>query len=369
MADGDSTLEGVGLRPFANTFEGRRVLVTGHTGFKGSWLCLWLQMLGAEVSGLALDPDTSPSHWDILRLPGIVDHRIDLNDAPAVNRVVAECAPEVIFHLAAQPLVRRSYQEPVTTFATNVIGLVNLLEAIRKVTSVRVVVNATTDKVYADNPRPEGYVETDPLGGYDPYSSSKACAEIVTECYRKSFLGQANVAVATARAGNVIGGGDWAEDRLVPDIMRAAALRQTVSVRYPMATRPWQHVLEPLSGYLRLAQLMLQAPLSQHAWNFGPAADATLPVGEVVTRFHDAWPVFSVQQAMGEHFHEAAILRLDGRMAAEQLGWHSTWGTSQTIARTVEWYRAFYEHRNVQSQSDIEAYVSSASREGLSWAA
>ena len=151
--------------------------------------------------------------------------------------------------------------------------------------------------------------------------------------------------------------------------MRAAALRQTVSVRYPMATRPWQHVLEPLSGYLRLAQLMLQAPLSQHAWNFGPAADATLPVGEVVTRFHDAWPVFSVQQAMGEHFHEAAILRLDGRMAAEQLGWHSTWGTSQTIARTVEWYRAFYEHRNVQSQSDIEAYVSSASREGLSWAA
>ena len=164
MADGDSTLEGVGLRPFANTFEGRRVLVTGHTGFKGSWLCLWLQMLGAEVSGLALDPDTSPSHWDILRLPGIVDHRIDLNDAPAVNRVVAECAPEVIFHLAAQPLVRRSYQEPVTTFATNVIGLVNLLEAIRKVTSVRVVVNATTDKVYADNPRPEGYVETDPLG-------------------------------------------------------------------------------------------------------------------------------------------------------------------------------------------------------------
>jgi CDP-glucose 4,6-dehydratase len=354
--------------PFANVFSRRRVLVTGHTGFKGSWLMQWLQLLGAEVSGLALDPDTKPSHWTALGMTAVHDYRLNLSDAAGVRHAIAQCKPEVIFHLAAQPLVRRSYAEPVETFQTNVLGLVNLLEAVRTTDSVKVLINATTDKVYTENPRSLGYVESDPLGGHDPYSSSKACAEIVTECYRKSFLGQLNIAVATARAGNVIGGGDWAEDRLVPDIMRAAAASEAVRIRFPEATRPWQHVLEPLSGYLRLAQCLLQTPMDRHAWNFGPSADATLPVKDVVKQFHDAWPAFPVTLAEGQHPHEAGTLRLDGSQAAVLLGWHSTWDTRQTIAHTVDWYRAFHERGEVRTLSDIDAYVQAATAAGLPWA-
>jgi CDP-glucose 4,6-dehydratase len=246
-------------------------------------------------------------------------------------------------------------------------GLVHVLEALRKTPSVRVFVNVTTDKVYAEANRPTGYVESDPLGGHDPYSTSKACAELVTESYRKSFLAP-TVRMATARAGNVIGGGDWAEDRLVPDIVRAVASKARLDIRSPSAVRPWQHVLEPLSGYLSLGQALLDRELTTHAWNFGPSADANLPVAGLIDGIREHWPDLSVAVSPGPHPHEAEILRLDCRLAAEQLGWMPVWNAAETIRRTVAWYGAYLTDGTIVSAGDLDAYTQAAQARGVSWA-
>lgn len=368
-------MEALGLkRLFGGAYAGRRVLITGHTGFKGSWLALWLQALGAEVGGLALAPDTDPAHLDLLGLQLAHDARVDLRDANGVHAAVAALQPDIVFHLAAQPLVRRGYREPAATFNTNVDGLVHLLEAVRGCASVRVVVNATTDKVYETHDTPTGYREVDPLGGHDPYSTSKACAELVSTCYRRSYFdhddGRGHVVqLATARAGNVIGGGDWGEDRLVPDLVRAAASGQSLRLRNPQATRPWQHVLEPLSGYLRIGQALLAGDAAGDAWNFGPAADATLAVRDVVARLQQAWPQLLVEHDPGPHPHEAATLTLDCSKAARNLGWHPVWNADTTLQRTAQWYQAFAENRSVRSRDDLAAYVADARSAGLEWAA
>jgi CDP-glucose 4,6-dehydratase len=355
---------------FDDVYRGRRVLVTGHTGFKGSWLCLWLRELGADVTALALPADTAPSHWSLLGLDDVAAIEADVRDADAVERVVAGSRPEIVFHLAAQSLVRRGYRHPRDTFATNVGGLVNLLESVRRCDSVRAVVSVTTDKVYREPaPSASGYREDDPLGGHDPYSASKACAEIVTECYRGSFLAAAGCGVATARAGNVIGGGDWAEDRLVPDLVRAAAAGDVLRLRHPEAIRPWQHVLEPLSGYLVLGQSLLAGGAVDGAWNFGPSADATLTVGELAERLRVAWPGLAIAASPGPHPREAARLTLDSTRARERLGWAPVWDAERTIERTAGWYAAYHRDGRVESRDDLAAYVDDARRAGARWAA
>lgn len=355
---------------FGGVYAGRRVLVTGHTGFKGSWLCLWLRRLGAQVAGLALDPDTLPSHWNLLRLPDVDDGRTDLRDAAAVARAVAGFRPELVFHLAAQPLVRRSYAAPVETFATNVLGLVHLLEAVRDCPDVLALVNATTDKVYLERHDGRAYREDDALGGHDPYSTSKACAELVTASYRKSYFsgaGRARPRLATARAGNVIGGGDWSQDRLVPDLVRALESGQPLALRNPQAVRPWQHVLEPLAGYLRLGQALL-AGEAEGEWNFGPGADATLPVAALVEQMAQHWPGLQLAAAPPGQPHEAELLRLDCAKVQRELGWRPVWDAATTIARTMAWYRAFHAEGALRSGADLDAYVADARAAGLGWA-
>ncbi len=361
-------------RLFGSAYAGRRVLVTGHTGFKGSWLTLWLQALGARVFGLALPAATAPSHHTLLgtRIDAAL---IDLRDAAAVADAVRRFEPEVVFHLAAQPLVRRSYLEPAATFDINVMGLVNVLEAVRAAPSVRVVVNATSDKCYANRQTRIGYREGDALGGHDPYSASKACAEMVSASYRASFLaegegGQRGVALATARAGNVIGGGDWSEDRLLPDLVRAATAGRVTALRNPDATRPWQHVLEPLAGYLLLGQRLLADPAAcAQAWNFGPDSDGHATVGEVVRAFATHWPSVRHETDAAPQPHEAALLHLDCAQAREQLQWRPVWSRATTIARTARWYRAHHERGELLSRDDLAGYVAAARVAGLAWAA
>jgi CDP-glucose 4,6-dehydratase len=365
---------------FGGVFAGRRVLVTGHTGFKGSWLSLWLGLLGGEVSGYALAPPTDPSLFVVTGLADTVDHTIgDVRDRAALRAAVAHARPEMIFHLAAQPLVRRSYEDPVETYETNVMGLVNLFEAVRACPTVRVVVIVTSDKCYENRERERAYAEDDPMGGHDPYSSSKGCAELVTAAYRRSYFGPAStVRVASARAGNVIGGGDWAVDRVVPDCVRALAAGVPVTLRHPGAVRPWQHVLESLSGYLwRGARRWTDGPTFDGAWNFGPDAAGELPVTELVEAFHHAWGDGSWRAAeAGEDVHEAARLTLDTRKAAAELGWRPVWGAGEAAAVAARWYHDFYEggRRDAQAlrrrtESDIVAYASAARAQGLAWCA
>lgn len=330
---------------------GRRVVLTGHTGFKGSWLSLWLLQLGARVTGVALDPDTSPNLFDALDLaaaglPGeLHDHRADIRDAEALAALVAAADPEVVLHLAAQPLVRRSYADPLGTWATNVQGCLHLLEALRPLDHPCAVVLVTTDKVYANREWCYGYRETDRLGGHDPYSASKAGAELAIASWRASFCGTAphqtpHLAIATARAGNVIGGGDWAADRIVPDAMRACAAGAPLTLRNPRATRPWQHVLEPLSGYLQLAEALAADPAAHvEAWNFGPQLEANRPVAELVEALHHHWPGQWNDHSDPQAPHEAGLLHLVIDKAVSRLGWHPRWDFATTVARTAGWYR------------------------------
>ena len=361
------------LKLFDDIYAGRRVLVTGHTGFKGSWLVLWLRALGAEVAGLAIDPDTQPTHWDLLDINGMVDYRVDLRDSAGVRKVIDTLRPEIVFHLAAQPLVRRSYRDPLATFDTNVMGLLHLFEAVRTCAAVRVLVNATTDKVYAEHEGSEGYRETDALGGHDPYSSSKACAELISDCYRKSYFESDDgrgfaVRVATARAGNVIGGGDWAEDRLVPDLVRAAIGSQPLRIRNPAATRPWQHVLEPLAGYLRLGQALWNDASFAGAWNFGPDGDGEISVESLASRLRAQWPALQIERDVRPHPREAPALRLNCDKAKQLLGWRPVWNIDTTVARTATWYRAFHESGHVHTADDLTTYIEDARRGGLGWA-
>ena len=335
-----------------NFWAGRRVLVTGHTGFKGAWLTAWLVRLGARVSGFALAPEPPaslevPSLFDALGLAGRVDHTIgDVRDLEHLARVVRERSPEIVLHLAAQPLVRRSYREPLATLATNVMGTANVLEACRGLDGLRAVVVVTTDKVYENREHVWAYREPEPLGGHDPYSASKACAELVTSTYRASFLREAGVGVATARAGNVIGGGDWSEDRLIPDLVRGIAAGRTTAIRNPGAVRPWQHVIDPLAGYLRLAERLASEPARYaEAWNFGPPADERIEVGAVVERFVAAMGRGHVTLGHVDRSapHEASELRLDSAKARLLLPWTPKLSLDEAIQWTASAYRAALE--------------------------
>ena len=326
-------------------WQSRRVLITGHTGFKGSWLCEWLLKLGADVSGLALEPPTSPSLFDQLALADRIDHRIgDIREAKAVETCIAQTKPEIVIHMAAQPLVRRSYEEPLETYATNVMGTAHVLEACRDKPDLKAVVIVTTDKVYENREWVWGYRENEALGGYDPYSSSKAASEIVTSAYRNSFFNGNGPRIATARAGNVIGGGDWADDRLIPDAVRAFSKDEPIRIRYPEAVRPWQHVLEPLSGYLLLAEKLAGADSDAFAdaWNFGPPETDARPVREILDIFTRHWPGAPGWEMDGNniHPHEAGLLKLDCAKAASRLKWRPRLNLDAALELTAQWYLA-----------------------------
>lgn len=361
---------------FGGVFAGRRVSITGHTGFKGSWLALWLAELGAEVSGFALEPPTDPSLFvDAGVAERLYSHRIgDIRDARATEAFIVESRPEIVVHLAAQPLVRDSYDDPVTTYETNVMGTVHVLEAVRECDSVRAVVSVTSDKCYENHERSAAYRETDALGGFDPYSSSKGCAEIVTAAYRRSFFSHPGSArIATARAGNVVGGGDWARDRIVPDCIRALARNTNVIVRNPDAVRPWQHVLEPLSGYLTLAAALLEGDEAQGAWNFGPDDEGTVPVRDLVDEILEAWGSgrWELDPAASAQPHEARLLRLDSTKAHTQLGWVPVWDVAETLSRTAAWYGGWHREPKDARQlclCDIAAYTGDADARGVAWA-
>lgn len=356
------------MTAFGDVFRGRKVLLTGHTGFKGSWLALWLQQLGAEVVGLALPPNTQPSHWELLQL-GIEEHRFDIRDYAAVQKLVTEVQPEVVFHLAAQPLVRRSYADPLTTWATNVQGTAHVLEACRHTASVKAIVAVTTDKCYENQEWLWGYRENDRLGGHDPYSASKAGAELVAASYRKSyFSSQESLLLATARAGNVIGGGDWSEDRLIPDLVRASARGESVEIRSPHATRPWQHVLESLSGYLLLGQRLLERrPGFAEAWNFGPDESGNQTVSAVLSRLTQSWGELRWHLATAAQPHEAGLLQLDSTKARTLLPWTPVWGLDEGLKRTADWYRAHQETGDVISRQQLAAYVAAAASKNVGW--
>ena len=330
----------------------RRVLLTGHSGFKGAWLALWLQSLGARVTGFASGLPTEPSLHELARVAeGMESIEGDVRDAAAVDAAVVHSDPEIVIHMAAQSLVRRSFLEPRETYATNVIGTVNVLDAVRRAEHVRAVVNVTSDKCYENQEWEWGYREHEPMGGHDPYSSSKGCAELVTSAYRNSFFGDPDGArLGSARAGNVIGGGDWGEDRLVPDIMRAALAGETVRVRNPNSIRPWQHVLNPLSGYLVLAQALWQAPEHAAGWNFGPAEQDARPVGWIVERMAELWPdQLRWELDEGPHPHEARYLKLDSSRARGRLGWRPPVALEEALASIVEWYQALREGADLRA--------------------
>jgi CDP-glucose 4,6-dehydratase len=356
----------------AGFWQGKRVFVTGHTGFKGSWLCLWLQSLGAEVTGYALAPPTDPSLFETARVAAGMRSIIgDVRDGDGLAKATQTARPEVVIHMAAQPLVRYSYDQPVETYATNVMGVVNLLEAVRKCPGVRAVVNVTTDKCYENREWDWGYRENEAMGGYDPYSSSKGCAELVTAAYRNSFFNPARraehgVALASARAGNVIGGGDWALDRLIPDVMRAIESGQRVSIRSPHAIRPWQHVMEPLNGYLTLAEKLYAEDGASfaEAWNFGPADEDARPVQWIVERLTEAWGEGAAWQLDRDpQPHEAHYLKLDCSKAKARLGWQARWSLVQALDRIVEWHKAAQQGADARQLTlqQIAAYGRSAS--------
>jgi CDP-glucose 4,6-dehydratase len=365
---GDSAVEDMGLSPVrhdaqapavapalpsAAFWRGKRVFLTGHTGFKGSWLALWLQSLGAEVHGYALAPPTEPALYREARVDsGMAASTLgDVRHFDAVRRAMQAQRPDIVLHLAAQPLVRLSYAEPVATYATNVMGTVHVLEAARELGGVRAIVNVTTDKCYENREWVWGYREDEPMGGFDPYSNSKGCSELVTSAWRRSFFAQGGTALASARAGNVIGGGDWAADRLLPDILRAFERGEPVVVRNPHATRPWQHVLEPLGGYLVLAERLCQdGQAAAEGFNFGPRDEDARPVQWIVERLAERWGEGACWQADGgRHPHEANYLKLDISKARYRLGWQPRWNLATALDRTVGWHRTWLSGDDVRA--------------------
>ncbi|MBU3637577.1 CDP-glucose 4,6-dehydratase [Polynucleobacter sp. es-MAR-4] len=344
----------------ANFWQGKTVFLTGHTGFKGSWLSLWLSSLGAKVCGYALAPSTTPNLFTVLNLQDSLKYSqiADIRDLDALQKAVIKAQPDIVIHMAAQPLVRYSYTHPVETYATNVMGTLNLLESLRSIDSARATVVVTTDKCYENNERLAGYQEHEPMGGHDPYSNSKGCAELVTAAYRRSFFSadqylEHHNAIASARAGNVIGGGDWSEDRLIPDAIKAFEANKPLIIRNTLATRPWQHVLEPLSGYLVLAQALYEEGTAfAQGWNFGPKDSDARPVQEVVELLISAWgsPASWVHDG-SEHPHEAKSLKLNITKARENLGWVPKWTLETAIEKIAHWQKAYQNKRDMKSIS------------------
>lgn len=379
MGVGQSPVENLAITvmAFANIYQGKRVLVTGHTGFKGSWLVEWLLALGAKVTGFSLPPPTQPSLFEQLDVGSRIRHVVgDVRDLAAVRRVVEDCKPEFLFHLAAQPLVRLSYEQPVETYAINVMGTVHVLEAVRLSGLPCTIVAITTDKCYENREWVHSYREEDPLGGHDPYSSSKGAAEVAISAYRRSyFTRDSRVRLASARAGNVIGGGDWAVDRIVPDCIRALQRDEVIPVRNKIATRPWQHVLEPLSGYLWLGACLSDSKLSNHAtllssaFNFGPALSSNRTVADLVQEVVKYWPGQWEDQSDPKAVHEAKLLNLAADKAHHLLGWRPVWNFEETVRETVIWYRAASQgEARTLTPRQISEYTLAAAGRGISWA-
>jgi CDP-glucose 4,6-dehydratase len=342
-------------------WQGKRVFLTGHTGFKGSWLSLWLTSLGATVKGYALSPPTTPSLFNEAKVDSLIDSQIaDIRDQDTLRESMVSFSPDILIHMAAQPLVRYSYNEPIETYEVNVIGTAKVLEVARSCSNLKSIVNITTDKCYENDGRIKGYKENDPMGGYDPYSSSKGCAELVTSSYRRSFMQEQGIGLASVRAGNVIGGGDWAGDRLIPDILRSFENGNPVVIRNPKATRPWQHVLEPLSGYLVLAQrLYKNREEYAEGWNFGPNEQDVKPVDWILDKMIDNWDNSSWKLDESSSPHEADFLKLDISKAKSKLGWNPVWELSHTLEKIVNWHQAWLNKEDMQTicLAEIEEYT------------
>lgn len=344
-------------------WKGKKVFLTGHTGFKGSWLSLWLQLMGADVKGYSLVPPTTPALFNEAQVAKGMQSQIgDIRDSDAIRESMVAFDPDILIHMAAQPLVRLSYREPINTYSTNVMGTLHVLEAARQCPSLRAIVNVTTDKCYENREWEWGYREDEPMGGHDPYSNSKGCVELITSAYRNSFFNSPQgAALASARAGNVIGGGDWAEDRLIPDILRAFEKNQPVVIRNPQATRPWQHVLEPLSGYLVLAQnLWSQGHEFAQGWNFGPKDEDARPVEWILNHMVEMWGAGARWQLDNDpQPHEARYLKLDISKARSRLHWSPSWNLETTLSRIVKWHHAWLGHENIQAKclDEINAYM------------
>ena len=348
-------------------WQGRRVFLTGHTGFKGSWLSLWLSSLGAEVKGFSLKPPTAPSLFKEAKIDSVIDSQIDdIRDLKVLKKSIVDFNPDILIHMAAQPLVRYSYDAPIETYETNVMGTVNILESARHCENLKAIVNITTDKCYENDGRSKGYKENDPMGGYDPYSSSKGCAELVTSAYRRSFLQDKGVGIASVRAGNVIGGGDWADDRLIPDILRSFEKSEPVIIRNPKAIRPWQHVLEPLSGYLILAEKLYKNQQEYaEGWNFGPNDQDAKSVDWILNKMTLKWPNSSWKLDKNSNPHEASFLKLDIAKAESRLNWKPVWELSHTLEKIIEWHQAWLNNENMQTicLSEIEEYTKDMNNE------
>jgi CDP-glucose 4,6-dehydratase len=358
------------MKQFGDVYCGKRVLVTGHNGFKGSWLSLWLNQLGAEVIGISLAPETQLNHWNLFGLESTVQHHeLDIRQADEVASVFRATQPEVVFHLAAQPLLRRSYRNPLETWSTNVMGTANVLEACRQSRSVRAILAVTTDKCYQNQEWAWGYRETDRLGGHDPYSASKAGSELVAASYRSAFFHTDGAPLlATARSGNVIGGGDWSEDRLIPDLARAMAAEKSLEIRSPNATRPWQHVLESLSGYLLLGQKLIEGNKNFNgAWNFGPERSGNCRVADVLNRLQTYWPEMQWHLTAAPQPHEANLLFLDSAKAHDHLGWQPVWNLDTTLEKTADWYRAFQSTQTTISSRQLAQYLEAAQNAQVEW--
>jgi len=360
---------------FDGVYNDKTVLVTGHTGFKGSWLCYWLNEMGAKVIGYSLEAPTIPNHISLLKLD-IVSIIGDIRDLDKLNKTFKQYKPDIVFHLAAQALVRLSYKNPIETYETNVMGTLKVFEACKNA-NVKAIINITSDKAYENIESIWGYREKDPMGGYDPYSSSKGCAELLTSSYRKSYFNvneykkSHNTLLASCRAGNVIGGGDWAEDRLMTDIMLSVSQGTQVSIRNPQATRPWQHVLEPLSGYLHVGQKLLEEKVKfAEAWNFGPSNEGSISVESVVKNVKKYW--HKIDYKINNHsdqLHEANLLKLECSKAHRLLKWKAVWDSNTTFEKTVQWYKSYYEEdENILTKENLESYVNDAKVKGVKWA-
>jgi len=355
-------------------FRDKKVFITGITGFKGSWMALWLEKLGACVKGYALLPETEPNHYEILGLERFTDIG-DIRKPEELERSISDFQPDIVFHLAAQSLVRRSYLEPIQTYETNVMGTLNLLEACRKVCQPKAIIVVTSDKVYENREWHWAYRENEPLGGYDLYSSSKACTDLMTSSYKNSFFPTSefgirhNTLLATVRAGNVIGGGDWAADRLVPDVIRATTPKKEASIRNPQAIRPWQHVLDPVSGYLLLAALLERGDVKfSQSWNFGPVTDSQKSVSDVLTRMKMIWNDLAFEYNENEEdLHEAAILAVDSSKARIEMKWSPVWDFDKSVKKTVEWYRSYYTSKECLSEKQLKDYILDAKNLDLGW--